>query len=352
MDSKIMNNRKGIERYQQNLSKNMLWYTLIVMVAGILTGYFFPEAKQLSKFILPTVFIMIYPMMVSISLQNLKKMRGSVKPLYMSLILNFIYAPIMFYLLSKIFISDPLITLGLMLLSVAPASSMGLGYLGISEGHMVSGAIIVTIEFILAIILYPIFGVWFASNASINIAPNLILKNLLYVLIIPLILGVGTREYIEHKANAPQVYKKKFKPYFGSITLTALYFLMFSIFASKASLIVKNYMTILMIAPVALLFYGISLFIFPFINRDIVKMDYGKHQAVVFTSVSKNVALSIAILVSVFGVQGQYIAIAPAIMSLFQAPSLMLYLKTKDKVHELFLRKNNTEIKGVVSPTN
>jgi len=45
--------------------------------------------------------------------------------------------------------------------------------------------------------------------------------------------------------------------------------------------------------------------------------EYVHHQAVVFTSVSKNVALTIAILISVFGKEGQYLSVFLAIMSIF-----------------------------------
>jgi len=53
--------------------------------------------------------------------------------LLIALFLNFIYAPLFIFALSSIFISDPQITLALMLLAIAPSSSMGLGYIGLAE---------------------------------------------------------------------------------------------------------------------------------------------------------------------------------------------------------------------------
>lgn len=62
-----------INKIQKNLSKNMLVYTFLVIVWGLLLGSFFPELKILWKWILIIVFVMIYPTMVSISLSHLKK---------------------------------------------------------------------------------------------------------------------------------------------------------------------------------------------------------------------------------------------------------------------------------------
>ena len=120
------------------------------------------------------------------------------------------------------------------------------------------------------------------------------------------------------------------------MTLTFLYFLIFIIFASKANLILKNYFDIILLLPVAILFYGVTTLLILLINKKILSLEYGHHQAVIFTAVSKNIALTIAILVSAFGSEGQYLAVFPAIMSLFQAPFLMIYLKLSNKVKQQF----------------
>ncbi len=332
----VVKNKSLIERIQKNLSNNMIYYTLLVMILGTLLGYLF-NLKFLSHYILLIVFIMIYPMMVNLSISSLKRIRGSLKPLIEALILNFIYAPLAMWILTSIFISNPKIKLALLMLSIAPSSSMGLGYLGLAEGHILSGAIIVAFAFLASVFIYPFLGQYFASGANLNVHLGLILKNITLVLIVPLLLGILTREYVERKHGHSKFINVK--PYFSSITLLSLYVLLFFIFASKANLIIKSYKNILLLLPIAILFYGITVVILIFLNRRIFSFEYGKHQAVVFTSVSKNVALTIAILISVFGKEGSYLSVFPAIMSLFQAPFLMLYLNfSNKKLKHLFRR--------------
>ena len=322
-----------IKRIQKNLSENMIVYTLLVMVLGTLIGHFF-NLKFLARYIIPIVFVMIYPMMVNLSLSSLKKIRGSQKPLIEALFLNFIYAPLFMWFLTAVFIDDPKIKLALMLLSIAPASSMGLGYLGVAEGHMLSGAIIVAFAFLASIFVYPLLGHYFALGTSFSVPLTLIMKNLLLILILPLILGVATREYVERRHSEEKF--TRIKPYFSTTTLSFLYLLMFVIFASKANLILANYKSIFLLLPVAIIFYSVTVLFSLLINKKILGFKYGHHQSVVFTSVSKNVALTIAILISLFGKEGQYMAVFPAIMSLFQAPFLMIYLKFSKRIKRWF----------------
>ncbi len=322
-----------IAAVQKNLSENMLWYTLGAIVLGLGLGAVF-DLRGLSAATLPIVFVLIYPMMVNISLSSLKKIRGSRKPLIEALIINFVYAPVFMWFLTSLFIHDSRVALALMMLAIAPASSMGLGYIGLAEGHVLTGALIVAVAFILSVFVYPLLGQYFASGANIHVPTAVILKNLTLVLVVPLILGVLTREYVE-RAHGREKYLK-IKLYLSTITLAALYLLIFVIFASKARMILHNWVYVLYLLPIALIYYFTTLLLILVVNSKLLDFEYGHHQAVVFTSVSKNIALTIAILVAVFGKDGQYMAVFPAIMSLFQAPILMFYLKRSESVRRWF----------------
>ncbi len=322
-----------IEKIQKNLSKNMMLYASLSMSLGVLLGHYF-NLKDLSKLIIPVVFVMIFPMMVNLSLSSLRKIKGSTKPIIEALILNFLFAPLFMWFLTSIFILDRKIRVALMLLSIAPASSMGLGYIGLAEGHILTGAIIVALAFLVSVFVYPLVGHYLALGANIQVPLAMILKNILIILILPFVLGISVREYIERNHGKEKFLK--IKPYLSATTLTFLYILLFIIFASKANLILKNYLDILRLLPVAILFYGITTLILLLINKKLLSFEYGHHQAVVFTTVSKNVALTIAVLVSAFGKEGQYMAVFPAIMSIFQTLFLVSYLKLSNNVKRWF----------------
>ncbi len=320
-----------VSRVQFRLSKHMIELTLLSIFSGIFFGYF--TGVKLGFLILPLVFAMIYPMMTSISLSALRNVRGCFSVIVEALVLNFAIAPAYMFVLTSIFVPDPRIRLGLMFLAIAPSSSMGLGFIGLSGGDLLAGAATVALAFLCSIFVYPLLGGYIAEKSSFHVPYFLMVKSLIFVLILPLALGVLTREAIVRKRGV-HYFNRRYKPVFSTITLVCLYAMIFVIFSSKARMIVHDLRDILMVAPVAICFYPSLVLLTLLINRK--RLSYEKHQSVVFTSVSKNIALSIAILVAVFGKEGQYFAVAPALMAVFQAPFLMCYLRMQERVRSFF----------------
>ncbi|WP_460124302.1 arsenic resistance protein [Stetteria hydrogenophila] len=329
----------AVQRIQRNLSKNMLLYCILSIVAGLVTGYYF-KAKWACSLITPTVFFMVYPMMVNLSLESLKKVRTVLKPLAEALILNFLVAPALFYGLSEIFSAPPRMEAALLLLSVAPASSMGLGYVGLAGGDMLAAVTIVASAFLLSLVAYPLMGYYVARGAQIHVPTQLFLRSLVMVLVLPLVLGVATREYIERRGGPGKF--KEVKPYFSLATLTGLYILLYFIFACKARLVVSHYRDLAVLTPLALIYYGVVISLLLVINSRLLRLSYEQHQAVVFTSVSKNVALTIAVLATAFGETGKFMAVYPAIISIIQAITLVSYIKLSEGVRGLFQASQST----------
>lgn len=157
----------NIRNVQKNLANNIPLHSTLAIASGLVTGYYLNPSK-LSGLIIPAVFIMIYPMMVNLSLNNIKKIKSTVKPLVEGMILNFLIAPGLMFLLTTIVPVSIYMKISLLLLSIAPASSMGLGYLGLSGGDILAGATIVALAFILSLIVYPIAGYYFASGTLLS----------------------------------------------------------------------------------------------------------------------------------------------------------------------------------------
>ena len=324
---------KRIEKVVKNLSKYMLVYTLIAIIAGVFVSYKY-SPTFLSDYIMIIVFLMIYPMMVNVSFETLKQIKKPHKTVAIGLFLNFVLSPFLYWFLCTVFEVPMDIKIALLLLAVAPASSMGLGYVGLSGGNMVSASMIVASAFILSLIVYPI------TLHSLNIGQEIVpfdeaIKSLVFVLVLPLVLGLITREEFIERRNIDY---KEIKPYFSLVTLTFLYILIFVIFALKGQAIIKHWEKVMLIAPIAITFYTTMISIALLFSKYLAKLDYENTQAIVFTTVSKNVALTIGLLVTIFGKSGHIMAIYPAIISIFQIIFLMTYLHFSEKVKEWWTR--------------
>ncbi len=318
---------RKIEIIVNHISKYMLIYTLLTIAFGTFISCNY-SLSFLSKYIMIIVFLMIYPMMVNVSFESLKKIKTVHKPVVIALFFNFIVAPFLYWLLCIIFHVPMDIKIALLLLAVAPASSMGLGYVGLSKGNMVSASIIVALAFIMSLFVYPI--TIHILNAGNNIIPfSQVIKNLIFVLVLPMILGLTTREGIIEKKGKDF---KKIKPYFSLATLTFLYILIFVIFALKGKLIIEHWRKVILIAPIAICFYTIMIGVAIIFNKYLAGLGYEDHQAIVFTTVSKNIALTIGLLATVFGKNAHELAMYPAIISIFQIIFLMSYLHFSEHI--------------------
>ncbi len=324
---------KKVEKIAKNLSKHMLLYTSLIIILGILVSYIY-SPTFLSKYIMIIVFLMVYPMMVNISFESLKRIKTSYKSIAIALFFNFIVAPFLYWLLCIVFHAPLDIKTALLLLAVAPASSMGLGYVGLSKGNMVSASMITTVAFILSLIVYPItIHLLNIGNSAVPFGE--VIKSLILVLVLPLILGLITREgLIERKG----ISFKKIKPYFSLVTLIFLYILIFVIFALKGRLIIEHWEKVVLIAPITISFYIIMIITVLISNKHLAKLSYEDNQAIVFTTVSKNVALTIGLLTA-FGKSGHTMAMYPALVSIFQMIFLMTYLHFSEKVRKWWAKR-------------
>ncbi|KSW12510.1 hypothetical protein CF15_07265 [Pyrodictium occultum] len=321
-----------VKRIAKNLSENMLQYTIIAIILGLVTGYYF-NLRPLSVLITPVVLLMIYPMMVNLSLASLLRIRETLKPVLEALVLNFAVAPALIYTLVEAFHASTYMKIALMLLSVAPSCSMGLGYVGLAGGDMLTATTIVASAFLLSLAALPAVG-YVAAGSSLGVPPGLILKSLAVVLVAPLVLGVAAREFIERRYGLEKY--GELKPYFSTVTLVNLYLLIYLIFAVKARLVVSHYHDLVVLAPLMLVYYAAAISLLLAVNLKLLGLSYEQHQAVVFTTAGKNVALTIAVLATAFGKAGRFMAVYPAMVALIQPIVLILYLRYSGRVKAWF----------------
>ncbi len=310
-----------VKRVAKHLSKYMLLYTTLAILIGTFVSYKY-SPTFLSKYVPIIVFLMLYPMMVNISFENLKKIKQYRKAIGLALIYNFVMAPAIYYFLCNIFGSPVDVLTAMLLLAVAPASSMGIGYVGLAEGNVALASVIVATAFIFFLIISPVV-VHIISSSYYSIPFREVVENLIFVLILPLVFGVSTRELLIEKRGMSF---DKVKPIFSLITLVFLYILIFVIFALKGKMILEHPYKVVIVAPLATLFYVLMLAMEYIINKYLIKLDYKDFQAIVFTTVSKNVALTIALLSTLFKEQGHLMATYPAIVSILQIIFLVTYL--------------------------
>src|SRR5487761_2384952 len=114
-------------RVQAHLSKWLMLYAIGAIAVGLAVGY--ParawagqHSGDLSTWTTVAVFLVIYPMMVNLRVEAMVKAGRNVRGLGLALMYNFVWAPLVGLVLVRVFLHDPLLSLGFLLVMVVPCS--------------------------------------------------------------------------------------------------------------------------------------------------------------------------------------------------------------------------------------
>ena len=311
-------------KLKNHLNKFLIPYVVIAMVIGFFTGLPI-DVKAYSHMFkilnMVVVISMIYPMMINLKIEALGKAAKSWKQILIALIVGLIFAPLLIFGLNLLFHINPILSLGLLLATVVPCSSMAIAYTGLSDGNLELATIVLALSFSLAIITVPGWLELFASGYHLSISAWLLIKTIIIVVFIPLFFGYLTRILLLKKIGFEGF--EKIKPLFPSISIIGMFAIVLLIFMEKAKLIAsKPGVVAISLVPITL-YYIITLLVLTFFNRKL-GLSYEDHMGVVFTSVGKNEGTAMAIAMAAgMGLM----AIPPAITPILQIPFLVGYLK-------------------------
>lgn len=332
---------KTIAKMANHLRNQLLWYALGSILLGWVLGLLFPAFVKTNQKVLNTlvtvfVFFMIYPMMINLDLTKIPGVLKKPKPIIMTIIYNFIITPLLSLLFVFLFIHNNDIALGFMLVMLIPGSSMSLGYTGIVEGSMEIATVAMGVVFILIPILLPFFIHLLGQAYNVTVPLGLLLQTVVMVLILPMIAGDLTRRGIV-KAKGKEGFNKV-KPLFSLITLTTMLFMVGVIFMLKATVLLKEWKTVINLALITLIYLAIMFVLMTVVNK-LMKISYGEHMAIAFLSTGKNNGTAIAIAMLAFT---PLVAIPAAILPLFQIIFSIGYVYMAKIIRRFFGESNTT----------
>ncbi len=269
------------------VQKYLFWLILAAIVLGLLMlkingGYnFTPALCALAAL------IMIYPSLVPLDFDRIREIGRFKKLIIISIFINFLIIPLLALLIGWIFLrSEPMLWLGMILLSILPGGGMVTTWAYKSKANMPLTVGIVFANLIAAVILVP-FYLTIALNKLIippteaiaqscilepatkgavsclfngigNVSPLKIAVPILIIIIVPLILAYFTQTYFKRRldGNALMAIKKKF----AAFSNLGLIFILFALMGIKENKIIFERPDLLIKAIVPLvIFYFISI---------------------------------------------------------------------------------------------
>ena len=314
-------------------------WIVAAMVGGLAIGKFIPDAQtwldavKIGQTSLPIAFgllLMMYPVLAKVHYEDMGHVTGDRKLLGLSLVLNWLFGPLLMFALAWIFLPDqPAFRTGLIVIGLARCIAMVLIWNNLACGDSEAGALLVAINSVFQILAYAILG-WFylailpgwlgLSTQDVVFSTWEISKAVLIFLGIPLALGFFTRR-IGIKVKGKDWYDNVFAPRIGPFALYGLLFTIVVMFALQGEAVVSNFGSVVRIA-IPLLVYFAIMWSVAFALGVKSRLGYPKTATLAFTAAGNNFELSIAVSIGVWGItSGQ--ALAGVVGPLIEVPALV-----------------------------
>jgi ACR3 family arsenite transporter len=382
--------RKMTSLFERFLS---LWVILCIM-AGILLGKVAPGmARYLDSLAIhvngaPVVsipiaiclFFMMYPIMVKIDFGEVIKAGRSGKPVFLTLIINWVIKPFTMYGIASFFLGTlfygfigpdavdivkmpfgldlpvgaehgagtvlmvdgvkmlqvPLwrsYLAGCILLGIAPCTAMVLVWGYLSRGNDGLTLVMVAINSLAMLVLYGVLGGFLLGVGRLPVPWQALLLSIGIYVALPLVAGYLSRRWII-AARGEAWFKQKFLHVLTPITIIALLITLVLLFSFKGEVIMANPLTILWIA-VPLFIQTILIFILGYWLAKKLKLSYENAAPAAMIGASNHFEVAIATSTMLFGLSSGA-ALATVVGVLIEVPVMLMLVRICLKTRHWF----------------
>jgi ACR3 family arsenite transporter len=368
-----------------------VWVALCI-VGGILLGKIAPGIAEMldgmaisvngapvvSVPIAICLFLMMYPIMVKIDFHEVVRAGKSVRPVALTLFINWAVKPFTMYAIASVFLGSlflgfigpdatDLVKLplgeslavgdtygsgtvvlvdgvrmlevplwrsylaGCILLGVAPCTAMVLVWGYLSKGNDGHTLVMVAINSLTMLVLYGVLGGFLLGVGRLPVPWQALLLSIGVYVALPLVAGYLSRKWII-AAKGETWFREKFLRYLTPVTISALLLTLVLLFSLKGETIVQNPLTILWIA-IPLTVQTLVIFALGYALAKVLKLSYENAAPTAMIGASNHFEVAIATAAMLYGLSSGA-ALATVVGVLIEVPLMLMLvrfcLRTRD----------------------
>ena len=384
--------KQGMSIFERYLT---VWVGLCI-VGGIVLGKVAPNLAKLLDGLAISVngapvvsipiaiclFFMMYPIMVKIDFAEVVKAGKSVKPVGLTLVINWAIKPFTMYALASVFLGgvflrfigpdavdlvnlplgldlpvgathgDGVVVMaegvkmlqiplwrsylaGCILLGIAPCTAMVLVWGFLAKGNDGHTLVMVAINSLTMLVLYGVLGGFLLGVGKLPVPWQALLLSIAIYVALPLVAGYLTRRIIIARKGITW-FKERFLHVLTPITIIALLATLVLLFSFKGDVILKNPLTILWIA-IPLFIQTVLIFALGYAVAKKMKLSYKDAAPSAMIGASNHFEVAIATATMLFGLSSGA-ALATVVGVLIEVPLMLMLVRVCLKTEHWFER--------------
>ena len=292
-------------------------FMLAAIALGFVAGELWPElAGQAAALIAPALTAMLFGLFLSIPLKDLKSGFLDFRFTSVSLMINFLWVPILGWLLGGLFLADaPALRLGFMMLLVTPCTDWYLVFTSLARGNVALSAAILPINLLTQVVLLPVYLIIFSGlTGQLDLAA--LAKSVALVLVLPFGLAQAVRLLFEED----RLFRKAVTGVFSNGQFIFLCLAIAAMFASQSAQLKGNLGIFAKLLTPVLLFFFINFWVGRGAAR-VMKLPFPDSVSLNLTTLARNSPIALAIAVTAFPNE-PLVALALVIGPLIELPVL------------------------------
>jgi len=322
------------------------WVVLCILL-GLFLAQYFPVLSitinnmQIAGISIPIgicLFLMMYPALLNVQLDELKKLFHNPKPIILTLVSNWVLAPLVTAFLAYYFLAGQnQLIVSLILLGSSPCTAMVLVWGVLAEGNQEQNIINTSLNTITILFLYAPVVSLLTGIQNIPIDRIALVITVFVFIGIPLVLGYFSKKYITGR-KGEDWFRNIYRPAVGKIAILALLTTLVVLFSLNGNVLIQHPEEMILVSIPLLLGFiivvGFNLFVTKFAG-----LRYEEAIISVIIGSSSHFEIAIATAISLYGLGSQ--AALGTTMGLFWEVPIMLSLVYLGKTlnHKGFWKK-------------
>lgn len=310
------------------------------MGLGLLIGTYFPAFAATLPAILPVcLFLMIYPTMLNVRLDELASAFRDWKKVGAVTVMNFIISPAILSLLGWLFLSNhPELLMGVIILSIAPCIALVLVWTYLSSANLALAVTLAGVNSLVQLLAFPlylpllanIYGLELALASGGALAFGPIAQEVIVYLALPFLLAVVTRKFFERKKGRDW-FESRYVPKAGHIAPIGVLITVTTMFSIGGQHVMETPYLLLLVAIPMAIFFPLNWFLGLFLSHRIMKNDYRDSVAIAFSFSGRNLEVAMALGATLFGA-GSLTAMATVAGPVIGIPMWIIILNLGRKI--------------------